>query len=37
MGLTILAEGVEKDEQIEALRRVRCDALQGVPLLRSAS
>lgn len=29
MGLTILAEGVEKDEQIEALRRVRCDALQG--------
>ena len=29
MGLTILAEGVEKDEQIEALRRVHCDALQG--------
>ena len=29
MGLTILAEGVENEEQIEALRRLHCDAFQG--------
>ena len=29
MGLTILAEGVEDEGQIETLRRLRCDAFQG--------
>lgn len=29
IGMTILAEGVETDEQIEALRRLHCDAFQG--------
>ena len=29
MGLTILAEGVEKDSQIETLRSINCDVLQG--------
>ena len=29
MGLTILAEGVESDEQIAALQRLNCDVLQG--------
>lgn len=29
MGLTILAEGVEHEGQIEALRTLHCDALQG--------
>ena len=29
MGLTILAEGVENEEQIEALQKLHCDAFQG--------
>ena len=29
MGLTILAEGVEEDRQIEVLRGLHCDVLQG--------
>ena len=29
MGLTILAEGVEDEGQIETLRRLHCDAFQG--------
>ena len=29
MGMTILAEGVEEDEQIEVLQSLRCDVLQG--------
>ena len=29
MGLTVLAEGVEQEEQIAALRRLGCDVLQG--------
>ena len=29
MGLTILAEGVEREEQIETLQRLHCDVLQG--------
>lgn len=29
MGMTILAEGVEEDRQIEALRQLRCDVFQG--------
>lgn len=29
MGLTILAEGVETDRQIEALQKLHCDVLQG--------
>ena len=29
MGMTILAEGVENEEQIEILRKLHCDAFQG--------
>ena len=29
MGLTVLAEGVEEDRQVEELRRLHCDVLQG--------
>ena len=29
MGLTILAEGVEREEQIAALQKLHCDAFQG--------
>lgn len=29
MGLTILAEGVETEEQARALREIRCDVIQG--------
>ncbi len=29
IGMTILAEGVETDEQIETLRQLHCDAFQG--------
>ena len=29
MGLTILAEGVEHERQIEALQKLHCDAFQG--------
>ena len=29
MGLTILAEGVEQDHQVELLRQLQCDVLQG--------
>ena len=29
MGMTILAEGVEHDRQIELLKELRCDVLQG--------
>ena len=29
MGMTILAEGVENEEQIETLRKLHCDAFQG--------
>ena len=29
MGLTILVEGVEREEQISMLRDLRCDAFQG--------
>lgn len=29
MGLTILAEGVETEEQIDTLRKLHCDAFQG--------
>jgi len=34
MGLTILAEGVEKDEQIEYLRIHKCDKIQGYLISR---
>ena len=29
LGVTILAEGVENDDQVEALQRLQCDILQG--------
>lgn len=29
VGLTILAEGVEQEEQIAILQKLRCDAFQG--------
>lgn len=29
LGLTILAEGVESDQQVEVLRQLHCDVLQG--------
>ena len=29
MGMTILAEGVENEEQIQLLQDLRCDVLQG--------
>lgn len=29
LGVTILAEGVETDEQVQALQKLRCDVIQG--------
>jgi len=37
MGLRVLAEGVETSEELEALRRLGCDELQGFVLTRPQS
>ena len=29
MGVTVLAEGVENDQQVKALQQLHCDVLQG--------
>jgi EAL domain-containing protein (putative c-di-GMP-specific phosphodiesterase class I) len=34
LGLTVVAEGVERPEQIEQLRRLSCDRVQGRLLAR---
>jgi EAL domain-containing protein (putative c-di-GMP-specific phosphodiesterase class I) len=34
LGLSVVAEGVERAEQIEQLRRLRCDRVQGRLLAR---
>lgn len=41
MGVTVLAEGVENDQQVKALQQLHCDVLQGfrfsVPLPAEAA
>jgi EAL domain-containing protein (putative c-di-GMP-specific phosphodiesterase class I) len=34
LGLTVVAEGIETEEQLLAVRRLRCDAGQGFHLAR---